>query len=392
MSLQRIGPRVSAWPRSSVNDGYGLCVEGRIFELTSALVAIPTHEREAEAQVLVASWLDAAGFTCALAEVEPGRTNLVATRGSGGTFLCSHVDTHPPHDHPDPYTCRRHGELLVGRGVLDAKGQIAALVAAVEAEPDASALIAITCDEERSGLGSERLELPDGPWSTDGGVVLEPTDYSICTAQAGHVDVHIEVSGTAAHAYAPDESGSPIDAVLAVIEELETCGFLKTNHPLLGRPRRNVGRIRGGEHPWRKPATAELDITLGAVPGTDIADAESEVRSRLDDVARRWGARGTSFLYEVTDRSEPIEVDAGSPIAARLAEAMNVALEPAGMPSWTDAGYLLLRHDQPCVVFGAGELGPAHSNYEWVRLSDLVRLAGVLRRLITTTNTSTTAH
>ncbi|MGH2759258.1 MAG: M20 family metallopeptidase, partial [Actinomycetota bacterium] len=284
-------------------------MDERIIELTTALVATPTHETEAEGQELIASWLSAAGFDCSIVDVAPGRPNLVAQRGAGGTFLCSHVDTHPPHDHPDPLTCRRQGELLVGRGVLDAKGQIAALVAAVEAEPDAPALVAITCDEERTGLGSQGIQLPPGRWTSDGGVVLEPTAFAICTAQAGHIDVHVGVSGSAAHAYAPEASGSPIDAVLAAIEGLETCTFLKVNHPLLGRPRRNVGRIHGGEHPWRTPARAELDMTLGVVPGTDIAEAETEVRARLDDIAHRWGARGTSFLYEVTDRSEPIEVD-----------------------------------------------------------------------------------
>lgn len=359
-------------------------MEEHIYDLTSRLVAVPTHESEAEAQELIASWLERCGFDCRLDEIAPGRTNLVARRGSsGGTFLCSHVDTHPPHDHPDPFTCRRQGEVLVGRGVLDAKGQIAALVAAVEAEPAAPVLVAITCDEEGGGLGSERISLPDGPWSTEGGVVLEPTDFTVCTAQAGHVDVHVEVSGTPGHAYAGAETGSPVHAVLAVVEELETTAFLRTRHPLLGRPRSNIGRLIGGEHPWRTPARASVDVTLGVNPGTDLAEAEAEVRARLDEVARRWGARGTSFLYEVVDSSEPFELADSLPVALRLAKAANAPVAPAGMPSWTDAGHLLAKHGVPCVVFGAGELGPAHSDHEWVRLSDLARLGEVLRRLIT---------
>jgi acetylornithine deacetylase/succinyl-diaminopimelate desuccinylase-like protein len=364
-------------------------VHERIIELTTALVAIPTHEREGDAQQLIASWLQPIGFACTIDEVAPGRPNLVAQRGEGGPFLCSHIDTHPPHAHPDPLSCRRQGDLLVGRGVLDAKGQIAAAVAGVEAEPGAGALLAVTCDEERTGLGSAQLSLPGGPWSTDGGVVLEPTDFAICTAQAGHIDVHVEVSGSAGHAYGPEEGGSPIHAVLAAVDELETCNFLKASHALLGRPRRNIGRISGGEHPWRKPARAGVDLTLGVVPGTDLAGAEADVRARLDDVARRWGARGTSFLYEIVDRSEPIELSPDSvPVAAKLADAMGIALEPGGMPSWTDAGNLLTRHAQPCVVFGAGNLSSAHSDHEWVRLDDLVKLSNVLRRLLRNAGTA----
>lgn len=358
----------------------------RIIELTSELVAIPTHETEGAAQELLAARLDACGFECRLQPVAAGRPNLIAHRdGPGGTFLNSHVDVHPPHGHPDPFTVRRQGDVLVGRGVLDAKGQIAALVAAVERESDSCACVVITCDEEAGGLGSEHVQIPDGPWRTDGGIVLEPTDFAVCTAQSGNIDVRVEVSGTAGHAYAEERTGSPIKAVLSVIDELDTCRFLKVEHPLVGRPRVNVGRLVGGEHAWRTPARAELQMTLGVVPGTDLRAATDEVRTRLDDVARRWSGRGTSFLYEVTDTSEPLEISSDSvPIAHRIADALGRQLEPAGMPSWTDAGNFLFKHRLPCVVFGAGELAPAHSNNEWVRIADLVRLAEVLRAVLRT--------
>ena len=357
-------------------------MEERIIELTSELVAIPTHEQEAHAQEHLAGVLTACGFECELQEVLPDRPNLIARRGESGPFLCSHIDVHPPHGHPDPFNVHRQGALLVGRGVLDAKGQIAALVAAVEAERDSDALLVICCDEEFAGLGSEKVEIPDGPWFADGGIVLEPTNFKICTAQAGQIDVRVGVSGTPAHAYAPEESGSPVKAVLATLEELDTLSFLKEEHVLVGRPRINIGQISGGEHAWRTPARADVEVTMGLVPGTDLTKAEDEVRRRLDDVSRRWGARGTSFLYEIYSSSPGIEVRPDLPIIARLAAAIGDPFEPAGVPSWTDAANLLLLHDLPCVVFGAGQLAPAHSDHEWVAIDDLVRLAEILRKLL----------
>ncbi len=361
-------------------------METRIIELTSALVAIPTHETEGAAQEYLAGVLTACGFECDLQEVIPERPNLVARRGRGGPFLCSHIDVHPPHDHPEPFTARQHGGLLIGRGVVDAKGQIAALVAALEAEPDAEALVAICCDEEFAGLGSEQIALPNGPWSEDGGIVLEPTDFKICTAQAGQIDVRVEVSGTPAHAYAPEESGSPVKAVLATIEELDTCKFLKDEHVLLGRPRSNIGMISGGEHAWRTPARARLEMTLGIVPGTNISEAVGEVQSRLDDVSRRWGARGTSYLFEIHSTSPGIEVRTDLPIIERLVAATGTPYEPAAVPSWTDAANLLLLHHLPCVVFGAGDLAVAHSDHEWVAIDDLVRLGEILMKLLAAKN------
>src|SRR5207247_610290 len=172
----------------------------------------------------------------------------------------SHVDVHPPHGHDNPFVCRREDDCLVGRGVLDAKGQIAALVAACEAVPDAPALVAITCDEERGGRGSQYVDLPNGPWTRDGGVVLEPTAFHVCTAQAGHIDVVVRALGTPTHTYAPEASGSPIAAVLAAVDSLETCAFLAARHPLLPPPRLHLGRIEGGEHLWRRPAAAGAAI------------------------------------------------------------------------------------------------------------------------------------
>jgi acetylornithine deacetylase/succinyl-diaminopimelate desuccinylase-like protein len=292
---------------------------------------------------------------------------------------------HPPHAHPDPWTLRRRGNELVGRGALDAKGQIAALVAALEAEREAAACVLITVDEEGGGLGSELASVPDGPWWEDGGIVLEPTGFAICSAQAGNVDVVVDASAPAAHAYAPRAAASPVTALLSAIEALDTCRFLDTDHPLLGRPRLNVGLVRGGEHRWRTPAGAHMEVTLGVVPGTDLAAAVAEVGARLDECARRRSVRGVSFLYEIVDTSEPHEIDASSlPIASRLAAAAGVPLAPAGMPSWTDAGNLLTKHGLPCVVFGAGDLAAAHSDHESVDVRDLVRLAEILRNLLRT--------
>lgn len=359
-----------------------MALSQRITELTSVLVAAPSHETEADVQQLIADRLSACGFECTLEDVAPGRPNLVARRGDGGLFVCSHADTHPPHAHPDPFMCRRQGDLLVGRGVLDVKGQIAALITALEDEKAAPALVAITCDEEALGQGSANISIPDGPWFADGGIVLEPTDMRICTVQTGHIDVAVGVSGTPGHVYGEGAGASPITAVLAAADALNACSFLAVRHPLLPDARVQINRIEGGEHLWRRPARAHVEIAIGIVPGVDVHAAEAEVRARLDDVAASWGSRGTSFLYDILDTSEPITVSEELPVVSKLSSALGAPFEPAGMPSWTDAGFLLTKHALPCVIFGAGELGPAHSDHEWVRLPDLERLASVLRNLL----------
>ena len=361
----------------------------RIVDVTTDLVAIPTYETEGTAQAHLAEILEAAGFECTLQEIAPDRPNLIARRGdAGGTFVCSHMDTHPPHGHPEPFVCRRRGEVLVGRGVLDAKGQIAALVAAVEADPDAPVTIAITCDEEFGGLGSERLDIGDGPWRADGGIVLEPTGFRVCVAQGGHVDLSVEASAPATHAYAQSGHPSPIDVVLDAVEALRGLPFLARRHPLLAPPRVHLGTIHGGEHLWRTPERANAEVAIGLVPGVGEEEAREQIAATIESVTRSWNVEGGSFLFDIADASPAIEIPHDLPIVRRLFSVVGADAEVAGMSSWTDAANLLLHHDVGCVVFGAGELETAHSNLESVTTTDLVRLASTLVDLFRTDGTA----
>lgn len=357
-------------------------MQDRIISITTDLVAIPSHETEAAAQGKLIELLEPLGFECRLQEIAPDRPNLIATRGTGGPFICSHIDTHPPHSHPDPYTVKRQGDVLVGRGVVDTKGLIAALIAALETERDAPATVVICCDEEFTGLGSQLLELRDEERPSGGGVVLEPTDFRICTAQTGHIDLHVEASAPSTHTYALDPGISPIECVLAARDALQDALALQATHPLLPSPRLHLGVIHGGEHLWRSPHRARAEMAIGLLPGVDIETATNDIKHRLDAVLDAWRHSGVSCLYDIVDASDAIEVPDDLPVAQRLADALGVVLTPAGMPSWTDAANLLLRHDIPCVVFGAGQLDSAHSNHETVLVSDLVRLAAVLQAFL----------
>lgn len=362
----------------------------RVVSITSELVAFPTHEAELDAQSHLAGILGAAGFHCELQEVEPRRVNLLARRGSGGVLLCSHMDTHPPHAHPEPLRMEQRDGELIGRGVLDAKGQIAALVAAVEAE-DADATILITCDEEGGGIGSERATIPDGPWRTDGAIVLEPTNFRFCTAQGGHVDLRIEARAPAAHAYSVVNGRGTTGAVQAVVDvigSLREMPALRTDHPLLPRPWLHIGTISGGEHLWRRAGGCVAEVGMALVPGVSTDEVVGQITEIVRRTAQGWDVEGSHVGFEIIDRSEPVEVPADLPVASWLADAPGTSLQPGGMMSWTDAANLLAHHAIPAVIFGAGDLRTAHSDDERIAVDDLVRLGEILRTVLRSAGTA----
>ncbi|WP_036641111.1 M20 family metallopeptidase, partial [Paenibacillus durus] len=94
---------------------------------------------EGEAAAYVAQVMREAGCDVELQEIEPGRPNVIARlKGTGGgktIILNTHMDVVPAGEgwSSDPFTMLRKGDRVYGRGVMDAKGPLAAMMAAIEA-------------------------------------------------------------------------------------------------------------------------------------------------------------------------------------------------------------------------------------------------------------------
>ncbi|MFN8532871.1 MAG: M20/M25/M40 family metallo-hydrolase [Dehalococcoidia bacterium] len=337
--------------------------------LTAELIAFPSHENESAVQRFLANAFERLGLTVRLDEVIPGRFNLIAVRGAGGPLLCSHADAFPPYDHPNPFSLQREDGLLIGRAVNDTKGQIAALLAAVEAS-HRPVEVAITADEERLGRGSLAL----APRS-HAAVVLEPTDLAICTAEGGFLECELTVTGHPAHGTMPHYGKNAILAAVDCYRAICALPQFSVDHRLLGRPWTTLGTIAGGYEVGVVPSHCAVRFDLGIWPGVDL----TETRAACSAVAEHFGG-----VLAVLDESPGFELDPETEIVRRLVEALAKAGSTprlGGMASWTDAQNLMIK-GIPSVVFGAGELGTAHSNRETVRLTDLGIVRDTLQILI----------
>jgi acetylornithine deacetylase/succinyl-diaminopimelate desuccinylase-like protein len=119
-------------------------------------------------------------------------------------------------------------------------------------------------------------------------------------------------------------------------------------------------------------------MSIGLVPPVASATLRSEIELALESVIAGWDVEGASFLYDILDESEAIELPDGLPIIACVSSALGSEVPLSGFASWTDAGNLLVHHGLACMVIGAGDLHAAHSNHEWVEIADLVRLSELL--------------
>ncbi|MBC7098978.1 M20/M25/M40 family metallo-hydrolase [Candidatus Bipolaricaulota bacterium] len=343
-----------------------------LVRLAEELIAFPTTAgREGLCLEYLSERLSRAGLHVTTQPVPGAGENVVASRGEGGPWIVSHLDVFPPYEHPQPFSPRVEGGELIGRGAVDTKGQIAALLWAL-ARTEGPVQVALVVDEEQLGRGSEALEVPPGVL---GAVVLEPTGLRVAPAEAGSIGLSVLVAGKAAHGTMPWRGSSAIDLAFALYERLLSLPLMRHSHPLFERGAWvNLGRIQGGYDTMVVPTRCELELDVGFAPGLSAARVFEEVHAALAEAE----------ALQVTDVWDPWETPSDAVIVKLLERAVQAVGLPVGrwgMPSWTD-GANLVRKGVPTVVFGAGELAVAHTFHEALPLSELHGLARVLIELI----------
>ena len=323
--------------------------------------------------LMIRGRLEGRGFQCEEEEVKGAQRNLIAVRGKPRFLLATHLDTVPPWGHPHATTpLAKDGEVW-GRGAVDAKGQIAALLMAVE-DTEAPCSIALFCDEEGEGRGSRAFRPPPG---LKGALVLEPTGLKLAVAEAGSVEVMVRMKGKAAHGTMPSSGKNAIEELMEAYGELKSLPFLSLNHPLFPPFRPNIGYIRGGRDPQLVPDSCEAWIDTPVPPGVDVEEA----RELIVGVFERRGAE-----VRIKDLEPPWEMGEGDRevmelIAEAYRRALGIPPELWGMPSWTDAANLRQKGIMT-LVLGAGDLALAHTPEERISIAEVYKLAVILKELL----------
>ncbi|MBN8500139.1 MAG: succinyl-diaminopimelate desuccinylase [Sphingomonadales bacterium] len=240
--------------------------------------------------------------------------NLFAIRrgpaGSRHFGFAGHVDVVPPGEGwtTAPFAPEVRGDLLYGRGAVDMKGSIAAMVAAVAAIPPTAGTISfiITGDEEGPALhGTVALiehmrrvgAIPDLI------LVGEPTSVNrlgdmMKIGRRGSINIWLEVVGGEGHVAYPHLANNPIGPLVNMLAELNalvldegTDWFQPSNLEItditVGNPATNVIPAR---------ATARLSIRFNDLhTGQELADMVSAIAAKHGGTAHPM-ISGEAFL------------------------------------------------------------------------------------------------
>jgi len=235
-----------------------------VVELTRALVDIESiSDNEGAVGAYLHDYLSklaaSTGGRVERMDVEPGRFNALATWGQPVVTLSTHMDTVPPF-----FASREDAEFVWGRGACDAKGIIAAMIAAAEKLLATGikdfALLFVVGEERnsagaavaaRSGRGSKYL------------VNGEPTESKLALASKGVLRYEVVAHGKMAHSAYPELGKSAIEALLDALEAIRHVPLPKD--VLLGPSTMNIGTISGGRAPNVIADAAKAEILVRLV-------------------------------------------------------------------------------------------------------------------------------
>ena len=348
--------------------------------------------REGEVAELYASKLRALGMKVVMQEVEPGRSNVLATlkgsKSDGATLMFNgHLDTSFAASE-DPVILkaisnvysfempwgRIEGDWIYGMGAFNMKSALAAYASAVRAIQDSGENLAgdiviagVVGEIEKTqvdrymgpqyrgyGHGTSYLVAHGG--TADVAILGEPTGLRLMCAHSGSCWFKIGLRGALVHTGHSATSTNVILQMNRVINAIEDwIPDYQTRFTFKGiKPTVNIGSIEGG-WPWRAsrtPGFCNLYLDVRFPPRHHALDIRQELSKVLQKVKQEMGIEAELEIY-VTD--EWSEVSEDEYVAKSVAQAhRKVFAGPVENVyfSWSSDANILTRHGIVAVNYG----------------------------------------
>lgn len=326
-------------------------------DLLREMLAIPSPSgQEHELAAFLAARLGKLGFTERLDEAG----NVIGEIGTGQgpvIMLLSHLDTAGP-----PLPARADAGWLYGRGAVDAKGPLAAMICAAASRPGFAGRIQVVgaVEEERLSRGGHYLAatIP----APDRLIVGEPSGWSgVVLGYKGKIDLEYQVSVPPTHSTNPRPKATEI----AVSFWQALCEALgpELSHERFDCPGATLRGMRGD------PAHAWIDVDCRVPPGFDVERLAATLRSAVDGE------------LNVIRYVPAVRQSRASPVARALFAAIR---RHGGQPrpllktGTSDMNTVSERWPMPMAAYGPGDSSLDHSYDERIAVGEYLRSVAVL--------------
>jgi succinyl-diaminopimelate desuccinylase len=304
-------------------------------------------------------------------------------------MLNGHMDTVAPGtgwEH-EPFGAEIENGRMYGRGTVDMKSGLAAMLAAV-AESKAEGLprkgeivLAAVVDEESIDLGSYALVQRGLTNGLDFAMISEATDLAVVNAHRGRAVFDVVVHGKAAHSMWPDHGVSAITNSAVLINSLPK--LHSPTHPRMGRSTVNVLKVEGGQEQVMLVADrCRIVIDRCLVPGYNSNDALADLDRLITDLDIDADAR---FIARETPFCDPFEIPEDHKAVRMVVDVVSKVVGQAARLDFhegpCDSCILVNQGNVPTLEFGPSG-GRLHQSDEFVDIESVKTTAEFYKELI----------
>jgi acetylornithine deacetylase len=286
------------------------------------------------------------GYQTRKIPVEGERFNIYATSPEHphpAVVFSTHMDTVPPF-----ITSSEDATKIYGRGACDAKGIIAAQIAAAERlrQQQIHVGLLFVVGEERDSLGAKIANDYAAEQKVRSRFLVngEPTDNRIALASKGTLRVEVTAHGRAAHSAYPELGDSAIDKLVAALTRLRAMPL--PSDPEIGPCNFNIGLIEGGRAPNVIPDYAHADLVYRLVGASD------DLRRQI-----------------VATAGNAVKID--FPLELPFLRLRNIDGLPSMTAAFTTDIPRLINWGEPLLI-GPGSIHVAHTEAEFIEKRELV--------------------
>ena len=313
------------------------------------------------------------------------------TSSGKSIILNTHVDVVPAGEMVNPWQGSCKDGVVLGRGSVDAKGQIATifllfkLLEEFKIKTAGDIIVHIVVEEESGGNGTLAM-VRNIHEDAAGCINLEPTDGKLMVSIRGAVWFKIRLKGRSGHS-GSSQTVNPIwmaHEVMSILKDYHRDLFNKLKSQKYYDQYENpmpltFGKMHAGDWPSSCPDEAVIEGVLGFLPDMTEKQVCAGIKQALLDNSSLLNK--DNFDLKFTYRHNCCVIDEEDSLVRGIikgADLADVNIEKAAMTASTDAWYYSEIADIKAVAFGPGKLSCCHSSNESIKLTEIVDAGKVL--------------
>lgn len=364
--------------------------------LLKEILAIPSvngADNEGAVAEFIANYLKEKHIDAFVQQIDETHANIIAKlegKSSETVVWNGHLDTVPYGNteewNTDPSIPVEKNGRIYARGASDMKSGLAAMVYLLGEigesgeKPEQTILFLGTCDEEKSGLGAEKI-LEEIDLSCGSLLLIgEPTGCKLGVAQKGCIWAQLNISGKTSHGAYPEEGYNAVEYGMKIVCRIKKW-VTEYEHRVLGTATAQVTMIQGGIAPNMTPDFAEILLDIRTVPGISAEDVEKKIKKICREEVEETNGE-VKFEVRIKNARRAIEIAEEERWLKEFKAYLKqngAETEEIGINYFTDASILTKKESEiPVLLFGPGEPRLAHKPNEFVELEKYEKYIEIL--------------